>query len=226
MKAKEFSNFIKALAEFLENAGAENIAKALHETMPLFEKQPDATMAQLAKNFSKITPNTNVHGTEVRVIISQMPYLLSLLKVQKSKALISDTEKFRDALKPYSSKAISEVIRSVIELIDQVEQKKQQARHAKEEKEKLEAELVYSYVSKLEDALGDENRFPEILKEMETKKPKLSVGIIKKIALQFSKRAAREIQNKKDAITAIQRRHEALMIGRAKSEATGNRTAA
>jgi hypothetical protein len=84
------------------------------------------------------------------------------------------------------------------------------------------ASIVPGYNSRLEEALGDESGFADLIAQLGADK-RLSAGDFKQLAKMFAGRVAK---NKGDAIEAINARHRNLMDARAKQSFNSGRTAA
>ena len=226
MKAKDYSAFIKDLSDFLQKSGADQTAQAWQQFLPLFSANPETTISQLTKLIAKEKPDPTIPGIKVSKIIALTPSLIALFKARAKQAFITDTQNIAKALHPHQDVSITALVKATQHTLQAVEQKKQATKYLKEQKAKEEAEKVSHYVSRLLEALGNAETFPLLVEEIKGKTAKLPVSTIKKIAHEFSKRPVSQISNKTKAIEAIEYRHNALMVGRAKSEATGDRTAA
>ncbi len=231
MKAKEFGQFIETFITLLNDVGADESTKAWEQTLPLFAQNPEATVVQLTKAISKTSPTSEVTGIQAAKLISMIPSLISFLQKPAKKAYITDCEKLKTALLPFENIAISEIVQSTLNDLKFEEQKKLQKELEKQQKQQKEAALINHYVSKLESSLGNAEMFPAIVEEIKEKNKggknaELSVAAIKKIAHEFTRALMSELNSKAKALAAINYRHETLMIGRAKSQATGDRTAA
>lgn len=226
MKANEYKDFINSLVDLLTDAGANEAATAWRGLVPLLVSQPNMTIPQLVKEIKKISPQNSAGGITIERIVLLSPSLLKLLDKRAKSAFITDTSNLIDALKIFRNFSIEEVIHCVIDQIEQEKQKKELARIKKEEKQQEQDKLIAFYVKELENSLGNEHKFPLCLSEILSKEKKLPAATIKKIAIAFTGKTASKINSKELAINAINQRHNNLILGKAKSEATAGRTAA
>lgn len=217
MKAKDFGQFVTTFSKLLSSAGASDAASAWQQFLPLFTTKPEATIAQLIKAMDKLTSVQNTEGHVASKLISLIPDLTGFLEKPAKKAYITDLNNLATALKKHSNSAISEIVRLTLEEMDKKPVSK---------KSILRDELIASFVSQLERNLGNAEQFIKIVGEIKSGSLKVSVAEIKQIAVDFSKRSKSEVGSKTKALAAIMHRHEALMVGRAKSEATGSSIAA
>lgn len=226
MKAYEYKGFINSFVDLLIDAGANEAATAWRGLVPLLVSQPNMTISQLVKEIKKISPQNSAGGIAIERIVLLSPSLLKLLDKRAKSAFITDTSNLIDALKIFRNFSIEEVVRCVIDQMEQEKQKKELARLKKEEKQQEQDKIIVFYVKELENALGNEHKFPLCVSEIIGKEKKLPVVTIKKIAMAFTGKTASKIKSKQSAINAINQRHNNLMLGKAKSEATAGRTAA
>jgi hypothetical protein len=84
------------------------------------------------------------------------------------------------------------------------------------------ASIVPSYERRLEEALGDDLGFGELVSQLESDR-RVSAADLKQLAKSFTGRAGK---NKSDAIEAIKARHRNLMDARAKQRFNAGQTAA
>ena len=66
MKAKEFEGVLRAYSKLLRNVGAEDSAEAVDCIAPLFELQPNAKLADIAKSISTLDITVS-GGSGVRI---------------------------------------------------------------------------------------------------------------------------------------------------------------
>lgn len=217
MKAKDYGHFVKTFASFLIKAGAKESAKSWQQILPLFTVKPEITVAQICKAMHRIKPSDNAFSPFAYELINLVPELVSFLEKPAKRTYITDTNNLAKALSPLKNISICTIVELTLEELNKKSARKQTS---------LRTELIADYVSKLEANLGEPDLFAKLVQEIQTGDKKLTVPEIKQIALDFSKRTKSEVSSKIKAIAAIKRRHEALMIGRAKSEATGGSIAA
>jgi len=217
MKAKEFQSFVKKYSHLLAKSGALELANAWNNLLPIFNSKPILTIAQLSKAIAKINP-TNLENDETAAdLLKTIPELSSFLDGIAKKSYLTDLKALEKALQPFEKVSILEIVHLTLEELEKNPASKKSA---------LRLELVETFAAKLELNLGNPEQFSSLVTEMKSGEIKLSVAEVKEIAIRFSKETKENVNTKAKALKAIISRHEALMEGRAKSEATGSSIAA
>lgn len=222
MKAKDFNQFISDYVELLQISDAHDASRRWQELNKVFVFSPDKTVSQLLKSIDKIKPASGGSGIELGQIKPQITQLKSFLKKPAKAAYVNDLTALEKTLTKFENVSFEQFIDAALATLENEEHEKLKKQAKKEEKLRKQQELVAEYTDKLTDALRDEQRFPEIVQEIK----KFKVADIKLIATKFSGHPASKLKNKSIAIEAINDRHEALVLGRRKSEATGDHIAA
>lgn len=222
MKAKDFNQFIDEYAELLQISGAHDASQRWQELSKVFAFSPDKTVSQMLKSIDKIKPASDGAGIALGSMKLQCAKLKSFLKKPAKAAYVNDLTALEKTLTKFEHVSFEQFINAALYALENEEHEKLKKQDEKEEKLRKQQELVNDYTEKLLDALRDEQRFPEIVKEVS----KLKVADIKLIATKFSGHPASKLKNKSIAIDAINDRHQALVLGRRKSEATGDNIAA
>lgn len=217
MKAKEFQSFVKKYSNLLAKSGAPELANAWNNLLPIFAVKSTLTIAQLSKAIAKINP-TNLENKETAAyLLKTIPELSCFLDGVAKKTFITDLKVLEKALKPFEKVSILEIVHLTLEELEKKPAPK---------KTTLRIELIESFTAKLELNLGNPEQFTSLVSEITSGDKKLSVAEVKEIAIRFSKETKAKVNTKTKALQAIISRHEALMEGRAKSEATGSSIAA
>lgn len=217
MKAKEFQSFVKNYSNLLAKSGATELSNAWNNLLPIFTGKPTLTIVQLSKAIAKINP-TNLENSEtVADLLKTIPELSHFLDGVAKKTFITDLKALETALQPFEKVSILEIVHLTLEELEKKPAPKKSA---------LRTELVESFADKLELNLGNPEQFLSLVSEIKSGDKKLSVAEVKEIAVRFSKETKANVNTKTKALQAIISRHEALMEGCAKSEATGSSIAA
>lgn len=217
MKAKEFQSFVENYSNLMSQSGAIETANAWNNLLPIFAEKPTLTIAQLCKAIAKINPTKRDKNQTADDLLNTMPALNSFLENIAKKSYLTDLKAIEKALKPFSGISIAEIVHLTLEELEKKPAPK---------KSMVRTELVESFTAKLELNLGNPEVFSSLVTEIKSGDKKLSVTEIKEIAVRFSKETKANVSTKAKALKAINSRHEALMEGRAKSEATGSSIAA
>lgn len=217
MKAKEFQSFVENYSNLMSQSGAIETANAWNNLLPIFAEKPTLTIAQLCKAIAKINPTKRDTNQTADDLLNTMPALNSFLENIAKKSYLTDLKAIEKALKPFSGISIAEIVHLTLEELEKKPAPK---------KSMVRTELVESFTAKLELNLGNPEVFSSLVTEIKSGDKKLSVTEIKEIAVRFSKETKANVSTKAKALKAINSRHEALMEGRAKSEATGSSIAA
>jgi hypothetical protein len=217
MKAKEFQSFVKNYSNLLAKSGATELSNAWNNLLPIFTGKPTLTIAQLSKAIAKINPTNLENNETVADFLKTIPELSHFLDGVAKKTYITDLKALETALQPFEKVSILEIVHLTLEELEKKPAPKKSA---------LRTELVESFAAKLELNLGNPEQFTSLVSEIKSGDKKISVTEVKEIAVRFSKETKANVNTKAKALKAIISRHEALMEGRAKSEATGSSIAA
>lgn len=217
MKAKEFQLFVKNYSNLLAKSGANELSNAWNSFLPIFAAKPTLTIAQLCKAMAKINPTNSDNSQSSFALLTTVPELKVFLENIAKKTYLTDLKAIEKALQPFKDTSILEVVHLTLEELEKKPAPKKSA---------MRLELVEAYSAKLELNLGSPEHFNSLISEIKIGDSKLSVAEIKEIAIRFSKETKAKVNSKAKALKAITSRHEALMEGRAKSDATGSSIAA
>jgi hypothetical protein len=170
------------------------------------------TVAGLRKHLETIPLGVAVTGDNFQDLASQFRAVTKFLSAHGKPTVTSDLVEFAKILDHFATSDRSEIIAHAVHSLAT---KKQSSNTI------VRKEIVSSYVRRLEAALGDNDGFGAIFNELSADDA-LSAAELGEIANIF---AFSRVKTKASALKKILGRHQLLMVGRAKLDATGGRVA-
>ena len=147
-------------------------------------------------------------------MISLISALKRLLGRTSAKKAVDDLQSIETALTPFGEASTAAFADAAIRrLRERVDQRTSGVTRG---------DAVKAYLHRLEEALRDASRFPEVFDELKNDKA-VKASEAKKLAREFAKENAK---SRSDALDLIWARHAALMGSRARKQASKGRTAA
>jgi hypothetical protein len=221
MKAKDFGLFLEAFADVV---GAQASPK---ELLPIFAANPVMDVKAICKLTENVNPGGMTPGGNLQSLLTSLKAMRRCLGDNVKKALADDLVLFTTTLDRFKHVKVAEFAAAVIEQMNSAASpnaKKQKAapRQTAQEPAVPPAELVKTYLSALEEALGNDTRFTEVFERLKNDK-NLKAPQVKQLAKEFANASGK---TKDDALFRILARHQKLMGTEARAKATGGRTAA
>jgi hypothetical protein len=216
MKCKEFGAALRAFADVLDVAGATAARDQIAMLATVFDAHPASSVSDLAKRIAA----SGVAGSAGTPSLGDAACLLLALKSFLNKTakstMLTDVDAVEKLLRDRASMEISTFVRMASEAASP--HRPTRGRDAPG----LRDDLVVHYKEKLEAALDDEDEFSVIYKDL---RANTAIGKPEIIALanQMTGSGAR---TQDAALKKIWNRHQSLMLFKAKSRATGGRSAA
>lgn len=216
MKSRDFAALAAELSELLRDNGAVLAADAWQTFAGVFNVTPAANVSEICKFVSGVSPDftpVSNHQPRVKLIVQSIPAFGRLFARIGKEALANDLQSVAGAISPFANMDVSDFSARVTSRLMQLPARR---------KPGTDLELVERYVTSLEQTYRDESAFKLAYAGLKTDK-RAKAPEIKEIAKRFAGAATK---NKEEALKSIWRRHEGILIDRAKDAATGGRTAA
>jgi hypothetical protein len=216
MKCREFSSVLRTFADVLDAAGAPVARDQIVMFAAVFDTHPTSSVSDLAKRIATLP----VTGSTGSLSLGDFARLLSALKSFLNKTakstVLTDVSAIEKLLQDRASMEISAIARmTTAAAASRRSIRKQDAPGVRDD-------LVIHYKEKLEAALGDEERFTAIYNDLRAN-PAVGKAEIAALAKRMTGSGART----QDAgLKKIWNRHQSLIVFKAKSRATGGRSAA
>lgn len=215
MKSGEFSQILGAYAEMLEAAGAAVSQTQLVKFTAVFAVDPSATVAALAKQLATVPTSGTVSSTNLDGVLRLISALKALFEKAAKADVLADISAIEKVLQTRSAMDLDEFVRLARETIVP-------RPTAKRDTVAPQCVLVLQYKEKLEAALGDDERFEGVMRDLRSD-PAIAKEDILALAKEMAGSGARTTD---DALKKIWSRHQAIAVFKAKTRASGGRSAA
>ncbi len=216
MKCRDFGGVLRTFADVLDTAGAPAARDQIVLFAAVFDAHPTSSVSDLARRLAAL----GVAGSMGSPSLGDIACLLSALKGFLSKTakatVLTDVDAIEKLLRDRASIELGAFVRMATQAA--CPRRPTSGRDAPG----LRDDLVVHYKEKLEAALGDEEKFAAIYNDL---RANTAVGKaeITALAKQMTGSGAR---TQDAALKKIWNRHQSLMLFKAKSRATGGRSAA
>ncbi|MEQ1653790.1 MAG: hypothetical protein ABL897_15010 [Hyphomicrobium sp.] len=213
MKSKDFASVLLRYADLLHSANANAASDCVRQIAFLFGIAPTATVAATLKKLEAALSQLPTGETSLSDGATALANLHEFLAGQAKPALLTDLALTRDFLKTGRGISLVALLEAAPRLL---------VKPVKLPPPAVRFDIVEKYVRRLEQALGDENGFAGLHKEMESNAD-VSNREADEIAKRFTGKGAK---SKATALKKVWARHHNLMTFRAKSESRAGRSAA
>ena len=210
MKCHEFKSLLGRAIAF-RSASSEPWQEAFFS---ILDAKPDLPIKSLAKAIASTTPTNGANGSQISELNSFLQLLAALLHDQVKIGTFKELQDLTTALRKHSGS-------DLLALSNNLTASSKPIRKSKREPTPVRDEVVLRYFRRLEDALGDDAGFISVYGALEADE-QLSAEEIAAIAKKFTSAAPK---GRSAALKKILARHQAIMVSRAKSAATGGRIA-
>lgn len=218
MKSNDFKDFIALFAQMLREAGADDQADGWATLAHVFGVKPTANVADICKVLSSVERVNDGSGSKLAHLVRLIPAIENCFAKYSKKALFDDLKRVAIAIAPFSDVSVQAYAQAAIARL----QEPPKSKPGKQQPAMPATELVEAYLQRLQSALGDEARFPEVFDSLKKDKA-IKVTEAKLLARAFADLNAK---SKGDALELIWLRHDSALGARARARATGGRTAA
>lgn len=180
---------------------------------PILEVFANKTVSQLAKDLNALPCDETSHDTEIEHLTSYLQALNALLDGQAKPAVINEMNALSAALNRHAQLSFAALLAKL--------SSPAKAKGKKKSDLPVRQDVVLRYCRRLEEALGDDTGFNSVFAGLEADND-LTSAEIAAIAKAFANSRATA---RPTALKNIFSRHQAIMVGRAKSAATAGRIA-
>jgi hypothetical protein len=215
MKSREFSVVLRAFADVLDAAGATVARDHIVMFAAAFDADPTSSVSEFAKRRASVREPPHAGSPSLGDVARLLSALRSFLDKTAKKAVLTDIDALQKLLRDRASMEISAFVRMATEGHPPAAPKKRVAARVRDD-------LVVRYKDKLEASLGDEETFLAVMNEL-----RADTAIAKPEIVALAKDMTGTGARTEDAaLKKIWSRHRSLVVFRAKSRATGGRSAA
>jgi hypothetical protein len=220
MQSREFSAILRQFADVLDAAGATVARDQIAMFATAFDGGPASSVSDFARRITSLPGPGRAGSPSLGDLARLISALSGLLSKTAKKSVLTDLDTIQKLLLDRPSTEIGAFVSMATEILapSATPTKMPRASRAPKARE----DLVLRYKERLEASLGDEDRFSAILSEL---RGDTNVGKPEIVALakQMTGSGAR---TEDAALKKIWNRHRSLVVFRAKSRATGGRSAA
>jgi hypothetical protein len=215
VKSGEFSQILIAYAEMLEAAGAAASQTQLVKFAAVFAVDPSASVAALAKQLATVPASGTNSSTSLGGVLRLLSALKALFEKAAKADVLADISAIEKALQDRSEMDLDEFARLARETIVP-------RPTAKPDAMALQSVLVLQYKEKLEASLGDDEKFEGVMRDLRSDQTIAKEDLFA-LAKEMTGGGARTVD---DALKRIWSRHQAIAVFKAKTRASGGRSAA
>jgi len=216
MKGRDFGCVLRTFADVLDVAGAPVARDQIVMLAAVFDAHPTSSVSDLARRVAALGMAGSMGSPSSGDVACLLSALKGLLSKTAKSAVLADVDAVEKVLRDHASMELAAFVRITTQAASP--RRPTTGRDAPG----LRDDLVVHYRDKLEAALGDEEKFAAIYNDLRANtavgKPEIIV-----LANQMTGSGAR---TQDAALKKIWNRHQSLIVFKAKSRATGGRSAA
>lgn len=219
MKSSAFADRLEEAAAVFAAAHATNVAATLRAIVPIFRALPTKTVIDIIKKLeNEDYAGASFMQTRLDTVAGVLPALERFTASVASKAVATDFSAFSALIEKHKNAGLDQFIKSAMEALALPAASKSKAAKAPKA---LRIDLVEHYHKKLEEALGDDPGFRQLIAKLQHDHEMTSAEMTA-LAKRF---AFASPKGRDQALKKITSRHQDLMISRAASRATAGRIA-
>jgi hypothetical protein len=215
MKCRDFSAVLGTFANLLHAAGAPGARDRVAMFAAVFDAHPALSVSDLAKRIASLGATEPTGSPSLGDVARLLSALKSVLSKTAKAAVLTDVDAIEKFLHDRASMELGAFVRLATETGASRPTRNRDAPAVRDD-------LVAHYKEKLEAALGDEEKFTAVYNDL---RANTAIGRLEIIAL--AKQMTGSGPRAEDAaLKKIWNRHQSLVVFKAKSRATGGRSAA
>jgi hypothetical protein len=216
MECRDFSAVLRTFADLLDAAGAPGARDRIAMFAAVFDAHPTSSVCDLAKRIGALRGTASTGSPSLGDVARLLSALKSVLNKTAKATVLTDLNAIEKLLRDRASMDLGAFVRLATEAAAPPRPARNRDAPA------VRNDLVAHYKEKLEAALGDEEKFSAVYNDL---RANTAVGKPEIIALakQMTGSGARA---EDAALKKIWNRHQSLVVFKAKSRATGGRSAA
>jgi hypothetical protein len=215
MKCRDFSAVLGTFADLLDAAGAPVARDQIVMFAAVFDTHPASSVSDLAKRIGALRGTGSAGSPSLGDVVRLLSALKSVLDKTAKAAVLTDLNAVEKFLHDRALMELGAFVRLATEAAAPRPTRNRDAPAVRDD-------LVAHYKEKLEAALGDEETFTTVYNDLR-KNTAIGKPEIIALAKQMTGSGARA---EDAALKKIWNRHQSLMVFKAKSRATGGRSAA
>jgi hypothetical protein len=216
MNCKEFSSVLDALARALDATGAFAARDQIKQFAKVFDAAPQSKVSNLAKCIASFPDSATTGSPNLGDIARLLSAFSDLFSKTAKSAVLTDLDIIQKLLRNRDSIEINALTKMVTDAPAPNRSVRRRSGSS------LRDDLVIHYKDKLEASLGDEEKFTTVYNDLRADRAFGKPEIIA-LAKEMTGSGAR---TEDSALKKIWNRHRSLMVFKAKSRATGGRSAA
>ncbi len=216
MKCRDFGSILRAFADLLDVAGAPLARDQIVMFAAVFDAHPASSVSDLAKRIAALRVPESTGSPSLGDVARLLTALKSFLDKTAKSTVLTDVTAIEKLLRDRASMELGAFVRMATEAASP--RPAARGRDAPGVRD----DLVVHYKEKLEAALGDEEKFTAVYNDLRAN-PAMGKPEITALAKEMTGSGAR---TRDAALKKIWNRHQSLVVFKAKSRATGGRSAA
>ena len=211
MQAAKFGEWLHAVAAFNRGAGGDRAARVWAALAEGFLKHGERPVSALLKPLEKAQPAARADEISLAAAVVQLDDVARWLQASGPAALLSDFGKLAVQLRRHSNAAVTAFVAEI-----------GAAPAGRRDEDAVDPTVISAYSTKLDNALGDANAFPDLLAEVNQSLAERPAAL-KELARAFTGRAG---VNGPKSLERIWIRHRDELDARGRERAKIRRTAA
>jgi hypothetical protein len=216
MKCRDFGGVLRTFADVLDVAGAPAARDQIVAFAAVFDAHPTSSVADLARRVAALGVVGSMGSPSLGDVACLLSALKGLLGKTAKTTVLTDVDAIERLLRDRASMELAAFVRIATQAVSP--RRPATGRDAPG----LQDDLIVHYRAKLEAALGDEEKFAAIYNDLRANAA-MGKREITALANQMTGSGAR---TQDAALKKIWNRHKSLVVFKAKSRASGGRSAA
>jgi hypothetical protein len=216
MKCRDFGCVLRTFADVLDVAGAPVARDQIVMFAAVFDAHPTSSVSDLARRLAALGVAGSVGSPSLGDVACLLSALKGLLGKTAKSTVLADVDAIEKLLRDRAPMELA----AFVQITSQAASPRRPT--TKRDAPGLRDDLIAHYKDKLEAALGDEEKFAAIYNDLRAN-PAVGKAEITALANQMTGSGAR---TQDAALKKIWNRHQSLVMFKAKSRATGRRSAA
>lgn len=217
MKSQDFGAALRAFAEVLDVAGVRDARDQIVTFATIFAAAPTSTVSAVVKILSPLPTSGNSGAPSLGDVARLLSALQGLLGKTAKAGVVADIDSVAGLLRDRASMELGAFVRMATEATSAKRStKKGRAAQVRDD-------LVLHYQQAVEASLGEEEKFAAVYNDLASN---VNMGKSELSALAKQVAGGAAARSKADALKKISSMHQSLLTFKAKSRATGGRSAA
>jgi hypothetical protein len=216
MRSQDFSYILRTFADVLNAAGARAAYDQIIMFSAAFDADPKLSVSTLLKRVTLLTGSGHAGSPSLGDVARLLSALEGLFRDTAKSGVLNDLKSVERLLRDRASMEISAFVSITTGAAAPLRSSRKLGAL------KLRYDLIVHYKERLEESLGDEEKFASVYNDLRANES-VGKGEIVALAKRMTGSGARSAET---ALKKIWNRHRSLLVFKAKSRATGGRSAA